>query len=76
MSQGDTVPILDTLLCGQVRGWSCEPSDQRGGVLPSVGWLLGLEGDAILVWCDTAGLRGLAQAQGWIPWLQRDSLPF
>lgn len=59
---------------GKLGAGPAQPSGQRAACCPRVG-LAALEGDAILVWCETAGLRGLALAQGWIPWLQQASLP-
>lgn len=75
MSQGDPSPHPGHPAVWAGSGLVLRSHQARGAVCcPRVG-LAALEGDAILVWCETAGLRGLALAQGWIPWLQQASLP-
>lgn len=60
MSQGDPSPHLGHPAVWAGSGLVLRSHQTRGAVCcPQVGWLPGLEGDAILVWCENAGLRGL-----------------
>lgn len=60
MSQGDPSPHPGHPAEWAGSGLVLRSRQTRGAVCcPQVGWLPGLEGDAILVWCENAGLRGL-----------------